>query len=47
MKKYKDICKSNREFNLELHSRLLNELNSILERKHMRLENSLDYSIGL
>lgn len=45
MKKYNDICNSNREFNLKLHSKLLNELNSILDRKHMILEKSLDYSI--
>lgn len=43
MKKYQAICKSNEEHNLEIHNKLLRELNSILEKKNMRLENSLDY----
>lgn len=43
MKKYQAICKSNEEHNLEIHKKLLCELNSILEKKNMRLENSLDY----
>lgn len=43
MKKYNDICRSNREFNIKLHSKLLNELNSILDSKHMKLEKNLDY----
>lgn len=43
MKKYQDICKFNRKYNLDLHNNLLSELNSILEKKNLKLENNLYY----